>query len=138
MVSAGVVRKKSGVLLEAPSCFHRRHASSNQTDTDHNATHPHMRTQSGHDEIGRQIKDHIADIEKCEACRDLMLIQMQHTCKVVARVLVHCLCQTNVRTDGRTHEIDDPEGGNDAPVKFADEKGQCSVQIVFNRCCNYL
>lgn len=61
-------------ILEAPRCFHRRHAGPNQTDADHDAAHPYMRTQTGHDQVGREIKDHIADVEERETRRDLMVV----------------------------------------------------------------
>lgn len=49
---------------------------------------------------------------------------MQRACEVVARVLVHRLRQTHVRTDGRAHEVDDPEGRDDTPVELAETESQ--------------
>lgn len=85
-----------------------------------------MRTETGHNQVGRQIEDHIADVKERQACRDLMVVQVQHTCEVVARVLVHRLRQTHIRTDGRAHKVNDPESRNDAPVKFT---GECQLCI---------
>lgn len=65
-VSIGGALGVSEILLKAPSSFHRRHAGSNYTDADHDTAHPHMRTQAGHDQVGRQIEYHIADIEEGE------------------------------------------------------------------------
>jgi hypothetical protein len=38
----------------------------------------------------------------------------------VAFLDIHSLRQSDVGADGRAHEVEDPEGGEDAPVEFAD------------------
>jgi hypothetical protein len=78
-----------------------------------------MRTDPRHYEIRWQIKNHIAHIKQREARRDLFRRDMQHGAEIVALVDVHGLREPDVGADGGTHEVEDPEGGEDAAVEFA-------------------
>jgi len=119
MLISGCQYERKENVLETPGGLHGCHAGTNQSNADHNTTHPNMRTQSGHDQIGRQIEHHVADVKQRQTGRDLVLIQVQHTCKIMTGVLIHCLRQANVRSNGRAHKINHPESRNDAPVQFA-------------------
>lgn len=112
--------KEQGNILQAPRCFHGRHATANDTHADHDPAHPDMRAESGHHQIRRQVKDHIADVKQGETGRDLMRRQVQHGPEVVAYVHVHRLCQTNIGSDGRAEKVQYPEGRDDSIVQFSD------------------
>lgn len=53
-----------------------------------------------------------------------MGIQMQNMGKVMTRARVHCLRKTDVGAYGRAHEVEHPQGGNNAPIQFSVPEGQ--------------
>lgn len=88
-----------------------------------------MRTKTGHNQIRRQIKHNIANVEQGQTRRDLVRIQMQNMRKVMTRARVHRLRQTDVGADGRAHEVENPEGGNNAPIQLSVPEGQYSIKF---------
>ena len=78
-----------------------------------------MRADSGHDKIRRQIENNIAHVEKCKTGRHLLGRDVEYRAQIVALVDVHRLSKANVRSDGRAHEVENPEGGKDTSIEFA-------------------
>lgn len=68
-----------------------------------------MRTQFRHDQIRGKVKEDVADVEQGQASRYLLWRQVQLRSQVVPLLLVHGLCQADIRPDGRTYEIKSPE-----------------------------
>ena len=67
----------NGCSLETPFRLHGSHAATDHSYANDNPCHPDSRTESRHDEIGREVKDDIADVEKGETCRHLMIIDVE-------------------------------------------------------------
>lgn len=65
-------------ILKAPGGFHSRQTSPNHPHTDDDAAHPDMRAQACHDQVGRQIEDHVTHVEQRQTSRDLMRGHLQH------------------------------------------------------------
>lgn len=53
-------------LLKAPLSLDGSHTSANYANTNDDPAHPKMRAELGHDQVGREVKDDIADIEEGE------------------------------------------------------------------------
>ena len=70
-------------LLQTPSSLHGRHAAPNDAYTYNNATKPHSRTQSCHNEVRWRIEEYITDVEECKTGRDLLGREMEDLGKVV-------------------------------------------------------
>ena len=79
-----------------------------------------MRTHPRHNEVRRQVEQDVANIEQRQTSRNLLGGQAELRGEVVAFLDIHSLRQSDVGADGRAHEVEDPEGGEDAPVEFAD------------------
>ena len=79
-----------------------------------------MRTDPRHDEIRGQVEQDVANIEQRQTSGYLLRGQAELRGEVVAFLDIHSLRQSDVGADGRAHEVEDPEGGEDAPVEFAD------------------
>ncbi len=60
------------MLLKTPRSSHGGHTAPNDPDANDNAAHPHAWAKSCHDEIRREIKYHIADIEQGQPSGDLL------------------------------------------------------------------
>lgn len=105
-------------VLQAPRGAHSSHTSADDADAEHDAAHPHVRAELGHGEVGRDLEDHIADVEQGQAGGDLVRREVQDGGEVVAGGGVHGLGEADVGADGRAEEVEGPEGGDDAPVEF--------------------
>lgn len=86
--------------LETPRCFHSRHAGPNQTNAEHNTTHPDMRAKPSHDQVRRQVENHISNVKQRQAGRNLVRVDLQDSPEVMPRSLVHRLRQADVGADG--------------------------------------
>lgn len=78
-----------------------------------------MWAQPRHDQVRRQVEDDVADVEQRQTRRDLVRRQVQDGAQVVAHVRVHRLREPDVGADRRAQEVQRPEGGDDAAVKFS-------------------
>lgn len=84
-------------------------ASSYYADSKDDPSHPDSGAKPAHDEVRRAIKDDVRYIEEGEGGGDIVRRQSQHGDQVVSDICIHCLCQANVRADGRAEEVQDPE-----------------------------
>ncbi len=96
-------------VLEAPCSFHPRHANADDTDSHNDPAHPYVRTELGHDEVGGEIEDDIADIEQSQAGRHLLRSDVEDRGQIMVVGLIHCLGKPDVGTNGGAEEIQSPE-----------------------------
>jgi hypothetical protein len=78
-----------------------------------------MRADPRHDEIRRQVEDDIADVKESQTSRHLLRGDVEHRAKIVTFVRVHSLSKANVRSNGRAHEVEDPECWQYSAVELA-------------------
>lgn len=78
-----------------------------------------MRLEPGHDQVRRQIKNHIADVEQGQTCGDLLRGDIQHGAQVMPDLCVHRLRQTDIGSHRRAEKVEDPEGWEDPSVEFS-------------------
>jgi hypothetical protein len=102
-------RVTRGALLDAPGGLDGSEAGANYASSDYNSRHPGPRAKFAHDEIRRQVKDDVGNIEQGQGERCVLCGQAQNSHEVVSDIPVHRLRDTNVRSDGGAHEIEDPE-----------------------------
>lgn len=88
-----------------------------------------MRADPRHDQIRRQVEKHIAHVEQCQTGRYLFGGEVELRCEIVALLDVHGLREADVGSDGRAHEIQNPERGQDSAVEFAGVWSAAVLQI---------
>jgi hypothetical protein len=118
-ISMRVGKRGSEILLETPCRFHRRQAHADDAHRDDNSTHPCVRAGPRHDQIGRQIEQHVTNIEQRQTSRNLLRCHVELRRKIVALLQVHRLRKSNIGPDCRAHEVENPEGWQDAAIKLA-------------------
>lgn len=79
------------------------------SDSDDNSRHPDSRAESRHQEVGRTVEENVGDIEESQGCRCLLCRQVQDLLKRMACCLVHRLGETDIGSNGRAEEIQEPE-----------------------------
>lgn len=84
------------------------------SDGDDNSGHPDSRAESRHQKVGRAIEKNVGDIEESQGCRSLLCRQVQNLLKRMTCCLVHSLGETDIGSNCRAKEIQEPEcyGGN--------------------------
>ena len=92
-------------LLHAPSCFDSSEARPNDPNSQHNSCHPYSGTKSGHYQVRGEVEDDVSNIEQCECSGSLLGGQMKDLLEIVTRRFIHCLCETDIGTNGRAEEV---------------------------------
>ena len=68
-----------------------------------------MGAQPRHDEVRWEVEEHIADVEQCQAGRNLFRGEVEDLGEVVSLGLIHRLGQPHVGADGGADEVEHPE-----------------------------
>lgn len=79
------------------------------SDGDDNSRHPDSRAESRHQKVGRAIEKDVGDIEESQGCRCLLCRQVQNLLKRMACCLVHGLGETDIGSNCRAKEVQEPE-----------------------------
>ena len=78
-----------------------------------------MWAQSGHDQVGWEVEDNIANVEKGQTGGDLVRRAVEDRAQIVAGIGVHGLRETDIGAHSGAEEVEDPERGNDSVVQFS-------------------
>ena len=104
--------------LDTPGILDGGEADSNDTDGEDDAGHPGTGTESAHDKVGRQVEEHIRDVEQGQGRRRVLGREAEYGDEIMFDVPVHGLRNADVGPDGRAEKVEGPKGRNDAKVKF--------------------
>jgi hypothetical protein len=87
-------------VLKVPCSIHSSQTHPDDTNTSDDSAHPCVRADPRHDEIRRQIKDDIADVEQRQTGRHLLRRYVQYRTKIVLFVEIHRLRKTDIGSNG--------------------------------------
>lgn len=104
MVSLGGRRGSQGEVdvLGAPRVLHGGEARPDNASGHDDPGHPRAGTNPAHDEVAREVKDDVRDVEQREGQGDVARRHAEHGDQVVADILVHSLGDADVGADGGT------------------------------------
>jgi hypothetical protein len=95
--------------LDAPGILDSSEAGTDDASSEDNTGHPETGAELAHDQVGGEVEDDIGDIEQSESSRSILRSQPKHSHEVMTFILVHGLSNSNVGSDGRTEEVEDPK-----------------------------
>lgn len=78
-----------------------------------------MGADSGHDQVGRQVENDIADVKQRQTSRDLLGCYVQDGAEVMLLLQVHCLSKSHIGANGRAQKIQNPEGWQNSSIQLA-------------------